>query len=442
MMTETQLAIVMFLGLIGLIIAGFHVAFVLGILALIFGYIAWGTDLIAMLPARTMTMMTSYEMEAITLFIFMGCMLEQAGIAERLYSTMHLLMGRLKGGLLLGTMIAIIIFDACTGIAGTTVVMMGLVAMPAMLSRNYDKSMIAGCIAGGGGLGVIIPPSIMLILYGPASGIGIARLFIAAIVPGLILGISYLTYIAIRCAINPKLGPPLPPETRKGVTKGRMFLLVIRDLFPPVALILGVLGSIFAGIASPTEAAGVGAFISVLLTALYGHLNFLTMQKALLTLAKTCGMVFLIMLLAGFFTTSFMALGGAEVIEAFIFGISGGNKLVSILIMLILVFVLGMFMDWIGILLVIVPIYVPILKTIGAEPVWFALLFCVVLKMSYITPPFAYNIFFLKGVAPPEVTDGDIIKGVIPYLFIELPTLIVLYMFPQITLWLPRLMLN
>ena len=442
MMTEAQLAIVMFVGLIGLVIAGFHVAFVLGILSLVFGYLAWGPDLIAMLPARTMTMMTSYEMEAITLFIFMGCMLEQAGIAERLYSTMHLLMGRIRGGLLLGTMIIIIIFAACTGIAGASVVMMGLVAMPAMLSRNYDKGMIAGCICAGSGLGVIIPPSIMLILYGPVSGIGIARLFIAAIVPGIILGIAYLIYIFIRCAIKPELGPPLPAETRKGVTKGRVLFLVIRDLLPPVLLILGVLGSIFAGIASPTEAAGVGAFISVLLTAAYGRLTFTTMQKALHSLAKTCGMVFLIMLLAGFFTTSFMALGGAEVIEGFIFGISGGSKLGTILIMLIIIFFVGMFMDWIGTLLVIVPIFVPILKTIGADPVWFALLFCIVLKMSYITPPFAYNIFFLKGVSPPEVTDGDIIKGVIPYLFIQIPILILLYMFPQLTLWLPRLMLN
>jgi tripartite ATP-independent transporter DctM subunit len=420
----------MFVALIGLVIAGFHVAFVLGILSLVFGYLAWGMDLIviAMLPARTMTMMTSYEMEAITLFIFMGCMLEKAGIAERLYSTMHLLMGRIRGGLLLGTMIIIIIFSACTGISGATVVMMGLVAMPSMLSRNYDKGMIAGCICAGSGLGVIIPPSIMLILYGPVSGIGIARLFTAAIVPGLILGSTYLIYIFIRCAINPDLGPPLPAETRKAVTKPRMLFLVIRDLLPPVALILGVLGSIFAGIASPTEAAGVGAFISVLLTAAYGRLS--------------CGMVFLIMLFAGFFTTSFMALGGAEVIEGFILGVSGGSKLGSILIMLTIIFIVGMFMDWIGTLLVIVPIFVPVLKTIGADPVWFALLFCVVLKMSYITPPFAYNIFFLKGVAPPEVTVAHIIRGVVPYIFIQIPVLVLLYIFPQITLWLPSLILN
>ena len=441
-MTEAQLAVIMFVALIGLVIAGFHVAFVLGILSLVFGYLAWGMDLIAMLPARTMTMMTSYEMEAITLFIFMGCMLEKAGIAERLYSTMHLLMGRIRGGLLLGTMIIIIIFSACTGISGATVVMMGLVAMPSMLSRNYDKGMIAGCICAGSGLGVIIPPSIMLILYGPVSGIGIARLFTAAIVPGLILGSTYLIYIFIRCAINPDLGPPLPAETRKAVTKPRMLFLVIRDLLPPVALILGVLGSIFAGIASPTEAAGVGAFISVLLTAAYGRLSFATMQGALLSLAKTCGMVFLIMLFAGFFTTSFMALGGAEVIEGFILGVSGGSKLGSILIMLTIIFIVGMFMDWIGTLLVIVPIFVPVLKTIGADPVWFALLFCVVLKMSYITPPFAYNIFFLKGVAPPEITVAHIIRGVVPYLLIQLPVLVLLYIFPQITLWLPNLILN
>jgi tripartite ATP-independent transporter DctM subunit len=274
----------MFVALIALIVSGFHVAFSLGILALIFGYIAWGPSLIAMLPARTMTMMTSYEMCAITLFIFMGCILEQAGIAERLYGTMHILIGRLKGGLLLGTMIICIIFAACTGISGASVVMMGLIAVPSMLSRKYDKSMIAGCICSGGGLGVIIPPSIMLILYGPVSGIGIARLFIAAAVPGLIMGGAYLLYIGIRCALKPELGPPLSEDTRKEISKSRLFLMVLRDLLPSVALILGVLGSIFYGIASPTEAAGVGAFISVVLWATY----YSQYEKSTLFNGKDC----------------------------------------------------------------------------------------------------------------------------------------------------------
>jgi len=216
-MSPEQLAILMFVALIGLIVIGFHVAFVLGILALIFGYLAWGTTLIGMLPARTMTMMTSYEMGAITLFIFMGCILERAGIAERLYGTMHLVMGNVKGGLLLGTMMICIVFAACTGIGGAAVIMLGLVAIPSMMSRGYDDKMIAGCICAGGGLGVIIPPSIMLILYGPVSGIGIARLFMASIIPGLILGSSYLVYIAVRCWLRPELGPPVSEDIRAGV---------------------------------------------------------------------------------------------------------------------------------------------------------------------------------------------------------------------------------
>lgn len=439
-MSSGILSLIMFVALIALIVSGFHVAFSLGILALIFGYIAWGTSLIAMLPARTMTMMSSYEMGAITLFIFMGCILEQAGIAERLYGTMHILMGRLKGGLLLGTMIICIIFAACTGIGGAAVIMMGLIAVPSMLSRKYDKSMVAGCICAGGGLGVIIPPSIMLILYGPVSGIGIARLFIASAVPGLIMGGAYLLYIGIRCALKPELGPPLSEDTRKEISKSRLFLMVLRDLLPSVALILGVLGSIFYGIASPTEAAGVGAFISVVLAAVYGRLTIPNMKKALYSMAKTVGMVFLIMLFAGFFTTAFMALGGGEAVEGLILGLSGGNKLATITIMLGIVFILGMFMDWIGMLLVIVPIFVPIVNSVGAEPVWFAILFCIMLQLSYITPPFAYNIFFLKGIAPPEMTTSDIIQGCIPYILIQLGLLVIFYIFPKLTLWLPSLM--
>ncbi len=439
-MSSGILSLIMFVALIALIVSGFHVAFSLGILALIFGYIAWGPSLIAMLPARTMTMMTSYEMCAITLFIFMGCILEQAGIAERLYGTMHILMGRLKGGLLLGTMIICIIFAACTGIGGASVVMMGLIAVPSMLSRKYDKSMVAGCICSGGGLGVIIPPSIMLILYGPVSGIGIARLFIAAAVPGLIMGGAYLLYIGIRCALKPELGRPLSEDIRKEISKLKLFLMVLRDLLPSVALILGVLGSIFYGIASPTEAAGVGAFISVVLAAVYGRLTIPNMKKALYSMAKTVGMVFLIMLFAGFFTTAFMALGGGEAVEGLILGLSGGNKLATITVMLGIVFILGMFMDWIGMLLVIVPIFVPIVNSIGAEPVWFAILFCIMLQLSYITPPFAYNIFFLKGIAPPEMTTSDIIHGCIPYILIQLGLLVIFYIFPKLTLWLPSLM--
>ncbi|MCD6485872.1 MAG: TRAP transporter large permease subunit [Syntrophobacterales bacterium] len=441
-MSPEHLAILMFVALIGLIIVGFHVAFVLGSLALIFGYLAWGTTLIGMLPARTMTMMTSYEMGAITLFIFMGCILERAGIAERLYGTMHILMGKVKGGLLLGTMMICIIFAACTGIGGAAVIMMGLVAIPSMMSRNYDKKMIAGCITAGGGLGVIIPPSIMLILYGPVSGIGIARLFVASAVPGLIIGISYLIYIAVRCKLNPELGPPISEDVRMGISKKRLLFLVARDLLPPVVLILGVLGSIFFGIASPTEAAGVGAFLSLLLMFVYGRLNLSTMHDALLSMAKTTGMVFLIMLFAGFFTTAFMALGGGEVLEKSILGISGGGKMSTIVVMLIIILILGMFMDWIGTLLVIVPIFVPIIKSVGADPVWFAILFCITLQISYITPPFAYNIFFLKGIAPPEMTLSDIMWGGVPYIFIQIALLFLFYAVPELTLWLPRLLLN
>ena len=441
-MSPEFLAILMFLALIGLIIAGFHVAFVLGTLALIFGYVAWGTTLIEMLPARVMTMMTNYEMGAITLFIFMGCLLERAGIAERLYRTMHILMGKLRGGLLLGTMAICVIFAACTGIGGAAVIMMGTVAIPAMLSRGYDDRMTAGCICAGGGLGVIIPPSIMLIMYGPASGLGIARLFVAAALPGVVMGIAYLIYIAVRCWLRPELGPPISEDIRAGISKRRLLFLTARDLFPTLLLILGVLGSIFFGLASPVEAAGVGAFLSLVLMIAYGRFKLSTMHDALLAMTKTIGMVFLIMLLAGFFTTSFMALGGGEVMEKFILGISGGSKLGTILIMLAIIFILGYFMDWIGILLVTVPIFVPIIKAVGADPVWFAVLYCITLQISYITPPFAYNIFFLKGIAPPEMTINHIIRGCIPYIFIQVALLVLFYAVPELTLWLPRLIMN
>ena len=238
------------------------------------------------------------------------------------------------------------------------------------------------------------------------------------------------------------MGPPISEDIRAGVDAKSLFLLIARDLLPPVVLILGVLGSIFFGIASPTEAAGVGAFLALLLMIIYGRFSFSTMHDTLLSMAKITGMVFLIMLFAGFFTTAFMALGGGEVLEKFILGISGGGKLGTIVVMLIIVLILGMFMDWIGTLLVIVPIFAPILKAVGADPVWFAIMFCVTLQISYITPPFAYNIFFLKGIAPPEMTLNHIMRGCVPYIFIQIALLFLFYAIPELTLWLPRIFMN
>lgn len=438
MISLETLAIMMIPAMLVLVMVGCPVFAAVGGVAVIFGFLGGGLTLLSLFPDRCYTLMTSFPFEAVGLFIFMGAILERSGVADRLYSGFHLLMGSLRGGLLVATMILCVLFAACTGVSAASVVAIGLIALPSMMARGYDKQLASGTICAGGGLGVIIPPSIMLVLYGPTAAVSVAKLFMAAIIPGLILGGIYLLYIIIRCARNPKLGPPLPPEERK-ISKRRLLATLSVSLFPTLALILAVLGSIFFGIASPTEAAAVGVIGSLVICAAYRRLNWKSARSFIEFTIRTTAMVLVIALCAGFFTTVFLGIGGGTMIENWVRGLHLSAHGVTFLLLGI-IFILGMFMDWVGILLIFLPLSVPIVAGYNIDPLWFAILFCITLQISYVTPPFSYSVFYLRGIAPPEVTLGDIYKGVMPFIPLQLIGLAIFYLFPQTCLWLPALM--
>lgn len=429
----------LFGGLILGLATGFPVPFVMLGSSLIVGVLGAGEAFFHMLVLRFFETMHNYILVSIVLFVFMGIMLERSGAAERLFSSLHLILGGLRGGLGLAVIAVCTIMAAATGIMGAPVIIMGLFALPHMLSRNYDPALSSGSICAGGTLGILIPPSIMLIVYGPMAGLSVGRLFMAAIVPGLILASLYALYILLICFFKPELGPPLPKEQRSA-SVGKKLLLVITSMLPTLLLILSVLGTIFLGIAAPTEAAAVGAFISVLLAWAYGNLSWKTLQEAFVQTTLVSSMILLIVAAAFVFTGTFMLLGGGFMVQDFLLNLPFGPWGVLI-IMMAAFFTFGLFMEWVGIVPILVPIFTPVLQQLGFDPLWSAILFCVTMQTSFLTPPMAPALFYLKGVAPSEVQFGPhIIRGVLPFILLQLIGLVLIAAWPDLVLWLPKMM--
>ena len=431
-------AIIMVVALLGGVIIGFPVAFVMAGLGLFFGALVGGIDLASyQATLNTYGVMSGWSLLAIPLFVYMGVVLEKAQIADKLYLGLYLLLGPLRGGLAIATMLIATLFAACTGIAGASVIAIGLIALPSMLKYGYDKRMASGVICAGGGLGVIIPPSIMLILYGPVAGVSISMLFIAAILPGLLMAGLYILYIGGRCFLNPKFGPAITPEESAKYSRKDVFKIVLFSGVPPIGIIICVLGSIFFGLAAPTEAAALGGLGALFIAAIYGKLNIRMFLESGYSALKISTFIMWLVLGAKFFMTTFNKLGGGNLIYDLLMSLNTGPT-VLLLIMLLIIFILGMFMDWIGILLVVIPIFIPIVKTMGWDQIWFAMMFCITLQISYITPPFAYSIFYLKGIAPPEVSLVDIYRGCVPFIVIQFFVLIILFFWPDLALYLPQ----
>jgi tripartite ATP-independent transporter DctM subunit len=440
-MTPNELyASFMMIALIVLVLMGFPVAFVMAGLGIVVGTMAFGSAIVSYQASlNTFGVMSGWELLAIPLFVFMGVLLEKADIASRLYLGLRLLFGPVRGGLLIATMGIAILFAACTGVAGASVIAIGLIAMPSMLKYGYDKRLISGAICSGGGLGVIIPPSIMLIVYGPVAGVSISLLFFSAMLPGILLGLAYIIYLIGICYIFPDKGPPASKEELSQYSAKDIAKLLLVAGVPPLCLILLVLGGIFFGFAAPTEAAALGSLGAFLMTLGYGKFNMTMMKNSCYGALRASTMVMWLVLGAKFFMTTFNKLGGGAMIERWLMSLNVGPEWM-LFVMLAIVFILGFIMDWIGIILVVVPIFVPIVASMGWDPLWYAVLFCITLQISYITPPFAYCIFYLKGIAPKEVTLYDICIGCAPFIVIQLICLLFFYMWPSIALWLPRLM--
>ncbi|RJQ54793.1 MAG: TRAP transporter large permease subunit [Desulfobacteraceae bacterium] len=438
-MSPEHLSVIMFAGVLGMVMTGFPLYLSLGGLGLLFGILGgWAPQVFNQFISRTYGLMANEVLPAVPLFVFMGVILSRSGAAERLFNVLYMAMGGIRGGLAHATIILSTIFAATAGIVGATETTVGLMALPAMLKRGYNIPLACGSICAGGTLGIIIPPSVMLLLYGPTAGLSVAKLFMAAVFPGFLLSGLYLLYITVLCFFDPKSGPAMPKEERN-VPILTIISDLIRYMIPPLFLIFMVLGSILVGIASPTEAAAVGAFGSVIVAIGYRRFNYKILYESAMQTLSISTMILFVSLGATLFSGVFMGLGGAKYIGSLVVALPFG-KWGILAVMMIVIIILGMFIDWIGILFIVIPIFTPIAMKMGFDPIWFATVVCVNLQMSFLTPPFAYSMFYLKGIAPPSVTMVHIYKGVVPFCAIQVIALIIVIAFPWLSLWLPSKM--
>ena len=440
---SSELITFIFIGaiLIG-IMTGYPVGYVLGSVALIVGFIELGPAVFNLMYIRSFGILLNYSMLAIPLFIFMGYILGHTGIADKMYQSLYVIFSRVRGGLGVATIVIGMVLAACVGVIGASIAILTVLALPSMLNRKYSKSLAAGSVCAGGTLGILIPPSVMLVLYGPVANISVGKLFMGAIMPGLLLTVLYSVYILVISYIKPNLAPPAPSEQFRIPMARKLFDLLI-SLVPPALLVLSVLGVIFLGIAAPTEAAAVGAVGSIILGLFYRRITLQILKQSLLDTLKVTSFIFFIGIFAFALVGVFLRLGGGQVIENIILS-SPGGKWGSFIIVMLIIFILGMFIDWIGILFIVVPIISPIVPVLGFDPIWFAIMVCVNLQMSFLTPPMAPAIFYLRGMVKPEMQmeTGDIVRGVIPFIGIILFTLLISVFFPQIITWLPELMVR
>ncbi len=430
----------MFLALTILLLLGFPVAFTLLGTSLLFGLIGFGWDFFNLLPLRIWGIMTNFTLVAVPLFIFMGVMLERSRLAKDLLEAMSLLFGQRQGGLAISVVVVGGLLGASTGIVGATVVTMGLLALPTMIRHGYQHELATGTIVASGTLGQIIPPSIVLVLLGDIIGISVGDLFIGALLPGLLLLSLYMAYVWAVSFFKPGLAPPLPfEEIRKDFSNDSKWTYILKALFPPLLLMIAVLGSIFAGIASPTEAAGVGAFGALVLAIANGRFNIHILKETMLTTTHLTSMVFTILVGATAFGLVFRGLGGDMLVRDFVAHIPFGRWGILVTVMAI-IFVLGFFLDFIEITFIHIPVLAPIMKSMGFDPVWFAILFALNLQTSFLTPPFGFALFYLKGVSPPGVRTEEIYKGVAPFVLLQLLALTLVALFPALATWLPATM--
>jgi len=428
----------MFLALTILLMIGFPVTFTLLGTALVFGMIGFGWDFFNLLPLRIWGRMTNVTLIAVPLFVFMGVMLERSGLAEALLDTMGILFGRLRGGLAISVVVVGALLGASTGIVGATVVTMGLLAVPTMLRRGYQKELACGTVSASGTLGQIIPPSIVLVLIGDIVGVSVGDLFIGAVLPGLLLVGLFISYILIVSYLRPDVAPAISKEELAAISPKQLAAQVGRALFPPLFLMVSVLGSIFAGIASPTEAAAVGAVGATLLTIVNKKFNLALLQEVMLSTVKLTCMVFIILCGAAAFGLVFRGLGGDQLVRGFLGGIADQySKTAVLFIVMGVIFIIGFFLDFIEITFIHVPVLAPIMIDFGYDPVWFCILLAVNLQTSFLTPPFGFSLFYLKAVTPPEISTGDIYRGIIPFVLFQLIGLALVVLFPQLATWLP-----
>lgn len=433
-MSIEWITLLMFGSLFLLLLAGLPVAFAAGSIALIFLTTLMGPPAVNLAVNRIFTLMTNYLLAAIPLFIFMAAVLERSGVIVNLYEVIYRWMGGIRGGVASATVVACTLMAAMVGVIGASETTMGMIALPEMLKRKYDKKMAIGCILAGGTLGILIPPSVLLIVYGLVANESIGQLYAGAFLPGFMLSGLYIAYITIRSWIRPAMGPGVPKEERISFLEK---VKLTTGIIAPMILVALVLGTMFTGIASPTEAAGVGAAGAIVITAIQRRLTWRALIQACDNTLRATAMVLWTIFGANVFVGLYIAIGGARFVEQSLLESGLGPWGIIILMQLILL-LLGCFVDWVGIVLLTVPIFVPIIKTLGFDPIWFGVLFAVNLQVSFLSPPFGYALFYIKGVAPPEVSTRDIWAAAVPFMGLQLIGIALVMIFPQIILALPQ----
>jgi tripartite ATP-independent transporter DctM subunit len=424
----------MFGSLFLLLLTGYPLAFLVGGVAV--GFIAWlwSPDALALVPQRMWNNMTQYLLAAIPLFIFMASMLEKSGLIEEIFDVAYKWLGRVPGGLAVATIAASTVLAAMVGVIGAAVVTMALVALPSMLRRGYSPVLAAGTVMAGGTLGILIPPSVLAIIYGLVANQSVGELYLGSVLPGLLLSGLYMLFSILYALINPKGAPRIPKE--EAPTWAERWR-ALRRIWAPLVLIFLVLGTIFLGLAAPTEAAAVGAFGAMMVAALHRKLSWQNLRLALEQTAKATAMVLWIIFGANAFVAFYVAQGGDRYISELLLGTGLSPWGILILMQLILI-ILGMFLDWVGILLLAVPVFVPIIRDLGFDPLWFGVLYLVNMQMSFLSPPFGYALFYVRGVAP-QIPMGTIYRAAIPFLLLQLTGLVILMLFPGLATWLPSL---
>ncbi|WP_104204314.1 TRAP transporter large permease [Billgrantia saliphila] len=441
-MSPEMLTLFMFGGLLVGLFMGHPLAFVLGGVAVLGAVLGPGTKVLGTLINNIYgNAMDNYVLVAIPLFVLMARFLNDSGVTEKMFESMRLLLANLRGGLALTVVIVSVLLAATTGIVGASIAVMGMIALVPMLKYSYNKELSTGVIMASGCLGILIPPSIMLILMASYSPVSVGALFAGALVPGVMLGVMYALYVLLICYFKPSYGPPVPAEERADVSTRELLIMLAKYVLPPMALILGVLGSLFTGIATATEASAIGVFIAFVLFLIFGDRKLSTCYRTLIDASKTTTMVMLVLVGATAFTGVFSRGGGMQVIHEVVMAMPGGT-IGALILMFFLVFILGMFLDWTGIVLLSFPIMLPIVADMGVDVLWFVVMVAVVLQTSFLTPPFGYALFYLKGVSPPGVETLDLYRAVIPFVALIVLACVLMAFFPVLVTGLPSVLLG
>ena len=423
---------------VGLVL-GQELAFVLGGAGVLIGAIAMGDSGITIGMTKIYDQMQSYSMVAIPMFVLMANFLTHSKVADGLFESVRYLFGPVKGGLGLAVILVSTVFAATTGIVGASVVTMGMLSLPILLRSGYKPSLACGMVCAGGSLGILIPPSIMLVSMGSYAEVSVGKIFFAAIIPGLSLSLGYIIYIMIVTRIHPDWGPAMSEAELAEMPLKKRITGSLVNLIPPLILIFAVLGSIFGGIATPTEAAGVGALFALILAICYKQFSLKMLYESLIDTAKTTAMVFIILFGAAAFTGVFMSLDGDQIISNWVLGM-GIGKWGAFAIMMVIVFILGMFIDWLGIVMIVFPIFLPIMDQFGFDRLWLVAITAVLLQTCFMTPPFGFALFYVKGILPDTVKIQEVYKGVIPFILIIIIVTVLCAVFPQLVTWLPTTM--